>query len=90
MFKCYSYITCAYVNLLVFRVNYERPMVIDSLNLKLRQIARFSLNMILDEMLNVICFWEFFLIVQHGERSFYHIHIVTSCSDVVSASLTVR
>ena len=38
--------------LLVFTVYDERPMVIDSLNLKLRQIARFSLNVILDEMLS--------------------------------------
>ena len=33
----------------VFRV-YERPMVTDSLNLKLRQIAKFSPNVTLDEM----------------------------------------
>ena len=36
---------------LFFRVYYERPVVIDSPNLKLRQIARFSSNMILD----VVC-----------------------------------
>ena len=35
---------------LAFRVYYERPMVIDSLNLKLRQITRFLSNVILDEM----------------------------------------
>ena len=38
--------------LLVFRVYCERPTVIDSLNLKLRQITRFSSNMILDEMVS--------------------------------------
>ena len=39
-------------DLLVFLVYYERPMpmVIDSLNLKLRQIVRFSSNVILEEM----------------------------------------
>ena len=38
-------------------------MVIDSLNLKLRQIVRFSSNVILDEMLSVKMlnpFWIFF------------------------------
>ena len=66
--------------LLVFRVYYERPVVINSLNLKLRQIARFSSNVILDEMhlLNVICFLEFFLIAQHEERPLCHVHVVTS------------
>ena len=34
---------------------YEKPMVIDSLNLKLRQIARFSSNVILDEMSSAKC-----------------------------------
>ena len=36
--------------LLVFRVYYERPMAIHSLNLKLRQIVRFWSKVILDEM----------------------------------------
>ena len=45
--------------LLVFRVYYERPMVINSLNLKLMQIARFSSNMFLDEM--SFAFWYFFI-----------------------------
>ena len=34
---------------------YERLMVLDSLNLRLRQIARFSSNVILDEMLSAKC-----------------------------------
>ena len=41
--------------LLVFRVYYERPMVIDSLNLKLRQIAKFLLNVILDDISSAKC-----------------------------------
>ena len=56
------------IDSLVFRVYYERPMVIDSLNLKLRQIARFSSNGILDEMSSAKCrllFGVFFLIAQH-------------------------
>ena len=69
---------------LVFRVFYERPMVIDSLNLKLRQIARFSSNVILDEMSSAKChmlFGFFFLISQHEERPLYHVHVVISrCS----------
>ena len=44
-----------FCSLLVFRVYYERPVVIDSLNLKLRQIARFSSNVILDEMSSTKC-----------------------------------
>ena len=47
-----------YHNFLVFQVYYERPMVIDSLNLKLRQIVRFSSNVILDEMSSA--FLDFF------------------------------
>ena len=43
------------IDLLVFQVYYERPMVTDSLNLKLRQIARISSNVILDEMLSAKC-----------------------------------
>ena len=35
---------------MIFRVYYERPMMTDILNLKLRQIARFALNLILDEI----------------------------------------
>ena len=48
-------------------------MVIDSLNLKLRQIARFSSNVVLDEMSSAKC-----RLLQHKERPLYHIHIVTS------------
>ena len=57
---------------LVFRVYYERPMVIDSLNLKLRQIARFSSNVILDEMSTVKCslLSGFFKIIFNKEMSF--------------------
>ena len=57
--------------LLDFRVYYERPVVIDSLNLKLRQIARFSSNVICDEMLSAKCHL-------HKERPHYYIHMVTS------------
>ena len=59
---------------LVFRVYYERPMVIDSLNLKLRQIVRFSSNMILNEMSSAFLkiFFFFSLIAQHEERPLYH------------------
>ena len=57
--------------LLVFRVYYERPMVINSLNLKLSQIARFSSNVILDEMSSAKC-------RLYEERPLYHIHMVTS------------
>ena len=46
-------------NLLVFRVYNERPMVIDSLNLKLWQIVRFSSNVILDEMSSAKCYLLF-------------------------------
>ena len=55
-------------------------MVIDTLNLKLRQIVRFSSNMILDEMSSVKCclLLDFFWIAQHEERPLYHIHKVTS------------
>ena len=57
------------IDLLVFQVYYERPMVTDSLNLKLRQIARISSNVILDEMLSAKChlFGFFFLITQHED-----------------------
>ena len=59
-------------------------MVIDSLTLKLRQIARFSSNVILDEMSSAKCrllfgfffFFFFFLIAE----PLYHVHIVTSGS----------
>ena len=66
--------------LLVFRVFYKRPMVIDSLNLKLRQIVRFSSNVILDEMTAecYLLFGFFFLIAQLEERALYHVQIVTS------------
>ena len=47
-------------------------MVINSLNLKLRQIVRFSSNVILDEMSSA--FWNFFWIAQHEERPPYNIH----------------
>ena len=46
---------CKHSALLVFRVYYERPMVMNSLNLKLRQIARFLSNVILDEMSSAKC-----------------------------------
>ena len=67
--------------LLVFRVYYERPMLIDSLNFKLRQIVRFLSNMILDKMSSAKCCLLFgiFLIAQHEERPLYHIHMVTFC-----------
>ena len=48
-------------------------MVIDSLNLKLRQIARFSSNVVLDEVSSAKC-----RLLQHEERPLYHIHMVTS------------
>ena len=51
------------MHLLVFRVYYERPMVIDSLILKLRQIVRFSSKVFSKtrrHLLNVICFLYFF------------------------------
>ena len=57
-------------------------MAIDSLNLKLRQIGRFSSNVILDEMSSAKCHLLFgipFLIAQHEERQIYHVHMVTSC-----------
>ena len=52
-------------------------MVIDSPNLKLRQIVRLSSNVILDEMLSAQCCLLFgiFLIAQHKERPLYHIHM---------------
>ena len=77
---------------LVFRVYYERPMVSGSLNLKLRQIARFSSNMILDEMSSAKChlLFGFFLIAQHEERPLYHIHVVTSRSDIYLTLFLVR
>ena len=53
----------------------RKTMVIDSLNLKLRQIARFSSNVILDEPSSANLF---FLIAQHEERPVYHIHMLTS------------
>ena len=65
-------------------------MVIDSLNLKLRQIARFSSNMILDEMSSAKChllFGIFFLIVQHKERPVYHVHMVTLIKQLLSPIL---
>ena len=70
----------AWCQLLVFRVYFERPMVIDSLNLKLRQIARFLSKVILDEISSAKCrlLFGFFLVAQHEERPLYHIHMVTS------------
>ena len=55
-------------------------MVIGSLNLKLRLIARFSSNVILDEMLSAKChlLFDLYLIAQHKERPLYQIHMVTS------------
>ena len=41
--------------LLVFRVYYERPVVIDSLSLKLRKNVRLSSNVVLDEMMFAKC-----------------------------------
>ena len=67
-------------------------MVINSLNLKLRQIARFSSNMIFDDMSSTKCclLLKFFLIAQHEERPIYRIHVVTSrlilCSIKINAS----
>ena len=49
--------TLPFLRLLVFRVYYKRPMVIDSQNLKLRQTARFSSNVILDEMSSIFGFF---------------------------------
>ena len=58
-------------------------MVIHSLNLKLRQIVRFSSNVILGEMSSAKCHllfgFFFILIAQHKERPLYHVHMVTSC-----------
>ena len=48
---------------------------------KLRQIARFSSNVILDEISYAKCcllFGIYILIAQHGERPLYLIHMVTS------------
>ena len=55
-------------------------MVIDSLNLRLRQIVRFLSNVILDEMSSAKCrlLFGFVLIAQHEERPLYHVHVVTS------------
>ena len=52
---------------LVFRVNDERPVVIDSLKQKLRQM-RDSSDMILDEMLSAKC-----RLLQHEERPLYQV-----------------
>ena len=51
--------------ILVFHVYYERPMVIYGLNLKLRQIARLSSNVILNEMLSAKChlLFGFFVLI---------------------------
>ena len=69
---------------LVFRVYYENPMVINSLNLKLRKIPGFPSNVILDEMSSAKCCLLlgifFFFIAQHEERRLYDIHTVTYCS----------
>ena len=59
-------------DLLVFRVYSEIPMVIDRINLKLRQIARFLSNVILDKMLSAKChllfnFFTNIFIAQHEE-----------------------
>ena len=75
------HVSFKYLYKMVFQVYYEIPMVIDSLNLKLRQIARFSSNVILEKMSSVKChllFGVFFLIAQHEERPLYHIHMITS------------
>ena len=55
-------------------------MVIDSLNLKLRQIARFLSNVILNEMSSAKCLLLFgiVLIAQHEERPLYHVQLLTS------------
>ena len=53
--------------LLVFRVYYERPMVLDSLNLKLRKILVKR-----DFGRDVVCFLEIFLIAQHEEKPLYY------------------
>ena len=56
-------------------------MVIDSLNLKLRQIVRFLSDVVLNEMSSAKChllFGIFFLIAQHEERPLYHVNVVTS------------
>ena len=47
-----------------FKFYKQRPMVIDNLNLKLRQIARFSSNVVLDELSSAQCrlLLEFFLL----------------------------
>ena len=73
---------------LTFRVYYERPVVIDSLNLELRQIARFSSNMILNEMSSAKyrLLFRFFLIVQHKEWPLYHPQMVTSRLYMLSSS----
>ena len=64
----------------------RKTMVIDSLNLNLRQIARFSSNVILDGMSSAKCCLFFFIlfklliffIAQHEERPLYHVQMVTS------------
>ena len=57
-------------------------MVIDRPNLKLRQIARFSSNVVLDEMSSTKCRLlfgiSFSFIAQQEERPLYHVHMVTS------------
>ena len=55
--------------------------LINNLNLKLRKIARFLSNVVLDEMSSAkyrLLFGISFWIAQHEERPFYHIHVVTS------------
>ena len=55
-------------------------MVVDSLNLKLRQIARFSSNVNFDEMSSAKC-------RRQEERPLYDIHMVTSLFHLDSLSL---
>ena len=61
-------VTVMDLELLVFRVYYERPMMIDRLNLKLRQIARFSSNVVLDEMSSAKCRLLFGIFVDYSTR----------------------
>ena len=64
-------------HLLVFWVYYERPMVIDILNLKLRQIVRFSSNVILDEISSAKChlLFGFFVELLNTKKDHFTMYI---------------
>ena len=70
---------------LVFRVCYERPKVIDSLNLKLRQIAGFLSNVILDEMSSALFFRFFFLFLNTKKD-----HLIYTCGNFSFLSFSAK